>query len=777
MSDSNFFRGSRPSTRRSAGRPSASGQGTALLAGAFGAAFIAVPAHADEQRNPDIVVTGQRPDVNVNAEPEAPYKAESSDGKFTDSVLDTPKSQTVITKEVIEDIGATSFREIVRSTPGVTLGTGEGGNAFGDRIFIRGFEARNDVYIDGLRDPGVTSREIFAVEQIEVIKGPSAVFGGRGTTGGLVSLQSKRAQFGNDFVVAEGGVGTENYYRGTIDANYELSDAAAIRVNGLYHDADTPGRDYVENERYGGSIAGTLAITDTLSINADYYLYRLDGVPDYGHPFDSTTQQPYLVDRDNFYGVVGRDFISNGADIGTVEIEWSPIADLSFHSITRYGETWNRYAVSEPKLCTVQRDANGDCPRSGGVPVPESEFTVSPAMKSSWRNNSYWANSTYATATARTGGITHEIVLGGDFSDERIDAYRLDVPSAVEDAQGNVIAVPGGFVYDLFDPDPVLGYEIPIGPDTQTGPTVTKARNFGAYLVDTIKFTDAFRVVLGGRLDTFDVDYYSPPSDGFFGPQPAQSLSYSADFFNWQASAVYKPSASSTLYVSYATSSNPSGEQLDGAGASYDGISTDTIDFQPEQNTSWEAGAKAELFGGNLLLTAAAFRIEKENARESGGRGQPYTNVGTLRSQGVELTFAGSIADTLQLFGGYTYTDATITESANPDNVGRRFANIPQHTAQLLATVMVTSRFEIGGQVYYQDEMYGGSQLAGTAMVPGYARFDAVARYRISDNLEARVNVLNVTDKRYYDAIYRSGSPFSYIAPGRSAFVTLTANF
>jgi catecholate siderophore receptor len=57
---------------------------------------------------------------------------------------------------VIEDLGANSFREVVRSTPGVTLGTGEGGNAFGDRIFIRGFEARNDVYIDGLRDPGVS---------------------------------------------------------------------------------------------------------------------------------------------------------------------------------------------------------------------------------------------------------------------------------------------------------------------------------------------------------------------------------------------------------------------------------------------------------------------------------------------------------------------------------------------------------------------------------------------------------------------------------------------
>lgn len=768
MFESSLSRGSRPSTRRRSSRASATSQGTALLAGAFGAAFIAVPAHADDQRDPDIVVTGQRPDVNVNAEPEAPYKAESSDGKFTDSVLDTPKSQTVITKEVIEDIGANSFREIVRSTPGVTLGTGEGGNAFGDRIFIRGFEARNDVYIDGLRDPGVTSREIFAVEQIEVIKGPSAVFGGRGTTGGLVSLQSKRAQFGNDFVVAEGGVGTENYYRGTVDANYQLADGAAIRVNGLFHDADTPGRDYVGSRRYGGAIAGTLVITDTLSINADYYLYRLDGVPDYGHPFDSTTQQPYLVDRDNFYGVVGRDFISNGADIGTIGIEWTPIEDLTFHSTTRYGETWNRYAVSEPSLCVFQRDANGSCPRSGGVSVPESEYTVSPAMKSSWRNNSYWANSTYAVAKAETGAIAHEIVMGGDYSYETIDAYRLDVPSTVEDAQGNIISIPGGFVWDLFDPDPVLGYEIPIGPDTATGPTTTNAQSFGAYLVDTIKFSDAFRVVLGGRLDTFDIDYRS---------STGETLDYSATLFNWQASGVFKPSPATTLYVSYATSANPSGEQLDGNGASYDGISSDTIDFQPERNTSWEAGAKAELFGGNLLLTAAAFRIEKENARESGGRGQPYTNVGTLRSQGVELSFAGSIAERIKLFGGYTYTDATITESANPANVGRRFANIPEHTAQLLATVLVTSRFEIGGQVYYQDEMYGGSQLAGTAMVPGYARFDAVARYRISDNLEARVNVLNVTDKRYYDAIYRSGSPFSYIAPGRSAFFTLTANF
>jgi len=750
-----------------------------LLAGAFGAAFLPTVAVAEEvsetQPQGEIVVTGQRPDVNVNAE-ESPYKIDrSTDRKFTDDVLDTPKSQTIIPKEVIEDIGANSFREIVRSTPGVTLGTGEGGNAFGDRIFIRGFEARNDVYIDGLRDPGVTSREIFAVEQVEVVKGPSAIYGGRGTTGGLVSLQSKKPQFGNDFAVIEGGIGTENYYRGTIDANYQLGEAVALRVNGLYHDADTPGRDYVESERYGGTAAITLRPTDTLAISADYYYYRLDGVPDYGHPFDATTQEPYLVDRDNFYGVVGRDFIKNGADIGTAQIDWTPTPGLSFHSVTRYGETYNRYAVSEPSLCVFERDAQGNCPRGGGTPVPESEYTVSPAMKSSWRDNSYWANSTYAVAETQTGGIGHEIVLGGDFSEETIDSYPLDVPTTVEDSEGNIISVPGGLIYDLFDPDPVLGYDVPIGPNRSNGPTTTTARNFAGYLLDTIRFSEAFRVLLGGRIDTFDVDYYSPASEGRFGPQPETVLNYSESFFNWQASAIYKPAANATLYASYATSSNPSGEQLDGNGASYDGISEQTIDFQPEENTSMEIGGKLELFGGNLLLTSALFRIEKDNARESGGRGQPYTNVGTLRSQGVELGFSGTVADRIKLFGGYTYTDAEITASANPDNVGRRFANIPEHTAQLLATVLVTSRFEVGGQVYYQDEMFGGSQLAGTARVPGYARFDAVARYRVNDVFEARVNVLNVTDERYYDAIYRSGSPFSYIAPGRSAFFTLTA--
>lgn len=139
------------------------------LAGSLGALLAAVPLHAeadaDQAASRDIVVTGDRPQANPNADPQAPWKVDrSGNARLTEPLADTPRSITAIPRTVIDDLGALSVRDLVRTQPGITLGTGEGGNAFGDRVFIRGFEARNDVYIDGRRDPGVVSREIFAVE-------------------------------------------------------------------------------------------------------------------------------------------------------------------------------------------------------------------------------------------------------------------------------------------------------------------------------------------------------------------------------------------------------------------------------------------------------------------------------------------------------------------------------------------------------------------------------------------------------------------------------------
>ena len=752
----------------------------ALLAGALSASII-TPALAeddlaDSEDRRTIVVTGERDgDANPNANPNAPYKVENSaNSKFTEPLRDTPKSITVIPKEVIEDIGATSFREVVRSTPGVTLGTGEGGNAFGDRIFIRGFEARNDIYIDGLRDPGVSSREIFGIEQIEIVKGPSGSFGGRGTTGGLVSLQSKRPQIGNDFAVVEGTIGTENHYRGTIDANVMLTDSLALRVNTLYHQADTPGRDYVESTKKGTAIALGWNPVNGVLVTADYYHFRLDGVPDWGHPFDSTTQQPYKVDRDNSYGVIGRDFLYNGTDIGTFAVEYDPIDALSLRSITRYGESYNRYLAGPVgAVCRFARTATGACPATGTL-LPEDQFTVTPGAQRRYSDTRYLASLADATIRLGNEGFSHTLVFGAEYAREKVDAYRLLTSAFVEDANGNVLSV-SPFIRNLLNPDPLLNGTLTSYVDGVTGPTQTRVESTSDYLIDTIKFGPKFSVTLGARYDSYDIALFNPDASNAAGLQP-ERLANNVSFLNWQASALYKPVEAVSLYASYSTSSNPSGEQIDGNGIAYDGLAAVTQNLEPERNENMEVGVKGELFNGEMLLTGALFQITKQNAREQTTPGV-YELVGKLRSRGVELGVSGNLGDKVQLFGGYTYTDAKLVNSVNAANEGRPFANIPKHSASLLATYAVTDRFEIGGQVYHQSKIYGGSQVAGTAFVPSYTRFDAVARWQMREGLEARVNVLNLTDKLYYDAIYRSGSPFAYVAPGRSATLSLTASF
>jgi catecholate siderophore receptor len=670
----------------------------AALLGAILSLAVAPAAHAHDAdaeaegaRNP-IIVEGHRVgDANPNANPDAPYKVEKSQNdKFTEELRDTPKTVIAIPKEVIEDMGANSFREVVRSTPGVTLGTGEGGNAFGDRIFIRGFEARNDVYIDGLRDPGVTSREIFAVEQIEIIKGPSGNFGGRGTTGGLVSLESKRPNIYDDFLRVEGGIGTENYYRGTIDANYLLTDRLAVRVNGLYHNADTPGRDYVSLERYGATAALSWEATDSIMLTGDYYFYRMEGMPDFGHPFDVSTQRPYAVDGDNFYGVVGRDFLENGADVVSFRFDADIMPELKFRSVTRYGKTFNRYLAGTPgAICRVTRTVSGACPAGGtnapptGIDAGEANYTTTAGGQRRWGTNRYLANVTDFTAEVMTGGIEHTIVLGGEYAKEKVSTLPLAIAAFVEDVQGNVISTPTTYVRNLLNPNPVLGFDIDVAPDTRNGPTQVQVESLSAYVIDTIKFTPKIWATLGARLDSYALDYRSN------GLPTASVLRNNVQFANYQASLTYKPVEAVTIYGSFATSSNPSGEQLDGNGIAYDGIAAQTQNLEPERNRSWEAGLKWETPDGKLLVTGAVFQITKDNARENIG-GNVYELVGKLRSRGGEIGVSGVLFDTIELFGGYSYTDAKIVESVNSaGNVGRPFANIPKHSANLLATVHV----------------------------------------------------------------------------------------
>ena len=150
-------------------------------------------------------------DRNLYADAAAPYKVDrvQASASFR-PLLNTPKTITVLSKEVLADKNITSLREVGRSTAGVTLGTGEGGNAFGDRFFIRGFDARNDVFIDGIRRSCQGIRENFFTEQIEILRGPASSYAGRGTAGGAINIVTKGDR---NFYNAESTFGTDHTKR------------------------------------------------------------------------------------------------------------------------------------------------------------------------------------------------------------------------------------------------------------------------------------------------------------------------------------------------------------------------------------------------------------------------------------------------------------------------------------------------------------------------------------------------------------------------------------
>ncbi len=315
------------------------------------------------------------------ADPAAPYKGDrlQASGKFPEPLLNTPKTVTVLTKDIIEDKNATTLKQAILSTAGVTLGSGEGGNAFGDRFFIRGFDARNDVFIDGVRDSGVSVRENFFTEQVEILRGPASSFAGRGTTGGAINIVTKEAQTEKSFYIMDTTFGTDKTKRITLDVNQVISPTFAMRAGGMFQDADVAGRNYVTDDRSGAFVATKWTPTDAIKVTTDYIHTDLHGIPDFGVPyyrpgattassnqqFSTTAGGPYPdfgVDRNNFYGFIYRDFFQVQQDIGTVNTEIRIAPDLTLNDKVRVSHSLNNYI--------------GTLPESPSAPTPLTSATL-----------------------------------------------------------------------------------------------------------------------------------------------------------------------------------------------------------------------------------------------------------------------------------------------------------------------------------------------------------------------------------------------------------------
>ena len=762
----------------------ASAIGVALSAGS--AAHLAQAAEDTNKKTSGNAISLDATAITGEAQEPTSYQVEkASSPKYTAPLIDTPRSITVIPQQVLKDTGALSMQDALRTVPGITFGAGEGGNPQGDRPFIRGFDAQGDTYLDGVRDTGSQSREIFAVESIEVSKGPNSAIGGRGAAGGSINLVSKKAHLGNSF---DGGFtwGSDQTQRYTLDGNYQFSDSAAGRLNLMSHESNVAGRDKVNYDRWG--IAPSLAFglgTDT-RVNLDYYHLQSDDLPDSGIPYTipagggnartkSNPDKPYAGgDSSNFYGPTDRDFRKSRVDTATFAIEHDLSDALTIKNTLRHGTSMQDYILTQPD--DSQRNVNnGSVWRRANTRVSNTATTT---------------NQTDLFGDFYVAGFKNSFATGIEFSHEesKKSSYNVDTETTPLVAGNPSVCTPGSIglpsnynCTSLSNPNPDDPWNGAIS--RNYAGTDTSSNTRALYVFDTLELSPQWLVNMGLRYDHFDTQYRTYDNAGATvvnNGVPAKGKDTS-EFITGQFGLVWKPTEHGSIYASYATSATPPGATLgEGQEGNPLGGTTDrsrnvlSSDMEPETTKNYELGTKWDLLNDRLSLTAAIFRTEKENARVQVNT-TSYENVGTTRVDGLELSASGKLTDKWQVFAGYSYLDGKQIDGGplGKANDGNQLPNTPKNSASLWTTYSLTPKLTVGGGAFYVDDVFG--SVANTTMVDSYVRYDAMAAYKLTKNVDLQLNVQNLTNETYYDKAF--STHFANQAAGRTALLSTNVHF
>lgn len=693
---------------------------------------------------PEVVVTDQK---NKKS-----YKPEAmSSPKYTVPLRDVPQTVTVIPQAVMQEQGASTLRETLRNVPGISIQAGEGGVPAGDSLSIRGFSARTDLFVDGIRDFGGYTRDSFNFEQIEVVKGPASSYAGRGSTGGSVNLVTK-APRSDAFYRGSVGFGViDEYQRDTIDLNQPLDavglDNTAVRLNVLYHDADTPERDFVENERWAVAPSIKFGIDTPTRLTLAWFRMDQDNVPDYGIPWVPTSQQAGLqayrggappVDFDNFYGILARDYENTVTDVSTILLEHDFSEEVSLRNLTRYGYTLRDSVITAPRF------------------VSTTTTNLNRQLQSRDMDDSVIANQTDLTIEFKTGQFDHTAVVG------------LEV--AHEGSNNNLRTAPNAPVNDLFNPSPEAPFT---GSVTPTGAwNEAKAESISIYGFDTMDINEQWEIGGGLRWDNFEVDYRSRATNGAL-----TDAGRGDDSLSWRAGVVYKPRPNGSIYAAYGTSFNPSAEGLT---LSAGGASANSINVDPEESETYEFGTKWDVFEEKLSVTAAVFRTDKTNARteDPANPGDIIVLDGEQRVDGIELGVAGELTKEWSMFGAYTFLDSEVTKSANPLERGNPISNTPENSFNLWTTYQLPKNFEVGTGVQFVDTRYSsaivGNPTNSRKEAPDYWLWDMMAAYKVNENVTLRFNIYNITDEDYIGSV---GGGHFIPGAGRSAIVSTEFDF
>ncbi|TCB53683.1 catecholate siderophore receptor Fiu [Acinetobacter terrestris] len=708
----------------------------------------------------------QLPTITVKSDTENKYKADNvSSPKYTQPLVDTPQTVSVIKKELLKEQGATSLVEALRNTPGITLQLGENGNtSAGDAFQMRGFSTQTSTYIDGIRDLGAVTRDVFNLEQIEVVKGPSGAEAGRGSASGYINLASKLPQTENSREVSA-TYNTAEHARLTADINQVINDGTAFRLNAMGQDGGVEGRDYIENNSW--------AIAPSISFGLDtdtrLHLYsqhvRQRNIPDGGIPTvgmegfynaDSALSSAPKVNRENYYGHVD-DHEDVDADMFTAKIESDLADNLKLTNITRLGKTsMNRV------LTGINTGSTGL--RTNGSTDPK-DWEVNRSRQGVDQENKILANQSTLNLNLKTGAIEHDLVAGLELLKEQQYTKTL----ATQMLGQTAVATPWA---NLYNPDrnqvlPGLVYN----GGYSNGETDTAA----AYLFDTLKFGERFQLNGGVRVDYYDTEY-----DGLAIPRNENALvasSFAAHdtLVSWKLGGLFKPTTFSSVYASYAKSLTPPGS----ANFTLSETGANSSAAEPQETHHYEIGTKWDLLEGKLALNAAAYRTENENQFTIDPITQLSVQEGKKRVDGVELSAVGQITDVWNVSAGVAHMKVKQLnqQTATATTLAERWS--PEWTASLWSTYDVAG-FKLGlGARYVDDQkrvITDSTAAANMPGIPGYVVFDAMAGYTLNKNASVNLNVYNLADKEYISTLNNGGGRVVLGQP-RSAALTFNYKF
>lgn len=711
------------------------------------------------------------PTIEVNAE--NTYKVDTvSSPKYTQPLLDTPQTVQVIKKELLQEQGAASLMEALRNTPGITLQMGENGNtSAGDTFQMRGFSTQTSTYVDGIRDLGAVSRDVFNLEQIEVVKGPSGSEAGRGAASGYINLVTKLPKAESSREVSARYNTAENA-RLTADINQAINESTAVRLNVMGQDGGVEGRDVLENN--GWAIAPSIAFG--LNTDTRFYLYsqhvRQNNIPDGGIPTvgmkgfynaDADLNKAKEVDRSNYYGSVN-DYEDIDADMVTAKVESDFGDKIKFTNTSRYGKSQMNRALTGINALNKNGSNNPDA------------WTISRSHQGVDQENKILANTSSLNVNFKTGEVEHDLVAGLEFLQEQQISRTLSTQ-----APGQIPA-PSTKPANLYNPNhyDVMPKLVYTGAYTD-GETNTAA----AYLFDTIKLLNNRLQFNGGvRVDYYHTDYEAltvatNSSTGVVTKTPTDLKAHDT-LVSWKLGSLFKPTENSSVYASYAKSLTPPGSA--NFGLSDTGINSSAA--KPQETNHYEVGAKWDVLKNKLALNAAVYRTENENQFTTDPITKESVQEGKTRVEGVELGVVGQITDAWNISAGVAHMKTKQKNQQSFGTTGEKTVTdsvrwSPDWTATLWTTYDIAG-FKVGLGARYVDEqkrvITDSTAPANMPKVPSYVVFDAMAGYSFNKNASLNLNVYNLADKDYISALNNGGSRFVLGQP-RSAALTFNYKF